>query len=300
MKQKPWYEMTKTELKAEFDRCKKDKSYFISHYVKVEHQLLGLCQFDLFPFQRRIIEALDSNRFNILRKFRQAGCTTIACAYALHICVFERNKTIAILSIGDAESTDVLARIKIMYDELPPFLKPSIKKGGDNKHTLELSTGCKIKAKPAKKSSGRSLSSYLLIIDEAAFIEHINEIWAAVFPIVSTGGRVFMLSTVNGMGNFFYEKWEEAIQGLNKFNAVDIDWQEHPQYKYNPAYEDLYARLREKDPKFTTDNFEENSKKNLGLKRWKQEFEKEFLGTGDTFIDGETLAILHDNTNADY
>jgi hypothetical protein len=254
----------------------------------------------LFEFQERIIHNLDEHRFNILRKFRQAGCTTIACAYALHIAIFEKNKTVAILSMGDVEATEVLSRIKIMYEELPPFLKPAIKIGGDNKHNLELINGCKIKAKPAKKTSGRSLSSYLLIIDEAAFIEHINEIWAAVYPIVSTGGRVFMLSTVNGMGNFFYEKWEEAKQHLNKFNPIDIDWEEHPQYKYNPKYEHLYASLKKVDPNFTTENFEEITKKNVGLKRWRQEFLKEFLGTGETFLDGETLTLLHDNTSSEY
>jgi hypothetical protein len=297
---KDWTKMNKEELKAEFQKCKRDKAYFISNYVKVEHQLLGLVPFELFDFQRRIIDNLDKNRFNILRKFRQAGCTTIACAYALHILVFERNKTIAILSIGDTESTEVLTRIKIMYDELPSFLKPAIKKGGDNKHTLELVTGCKVKARPAKKTSGRSLSSYLLIIDEAAFVENISDIWAAVYPIISTGGRVFMLSTVNGMGNFFHTMYEEARKGGNDFNVVDIEWQEHPQYKYNPKYEWLYNLLMERDSTYNVNHFEEATKKNIGIKRWKQEFEKEFLGTGDTYIDGETLTLLNDNTSKEY
>jgi hypothetical protein len=297
---KHWTKMNKEELKAEFLKCKRDKAYFISTYVKVEHQLLGLVPFELFDFQRRIIDNLDKNRFNLLRKFRQAGCTTIACAYALHILVFERNKTIAILSIGDTESTEVLTRIKIMYDELPSFLKPAIKKGGDNKHTLELVTGCKVKARPAKKTSGRSLSSYLLIIDEAAFVESIGDIWAAVYPIISTGGRVFMLSTVNGMGNFFHTMYEEARKGLNNFNVIDIDWQEHPQYKYDSRYEWLYSLLRERDDTYDVNHFEEATKKNIGIKRWKQEFEKEFLGTGETYIDGETLTLLNDNTSKEY
>lgn len=297
---KDWTKMNKEELKAEFQKCKRDKAYFISNYVKVEHQLLGLVPFELFDFQRRIIDNLDKNRFNILRKFRQAGCTTIACAYALHILVFERNKTIAILSIGDTESTEVLTRIKIMYDELPSFLKPAIKKGGDNKHTLELVTGCKVKARPAKKTSGRSLSSYLLIIDEAAFVENISEIWAAVYPIISTGGRVFMLSTVNGMGNFFHTMYEEARKGGNDFNVIDIEWQEHPQYRYDPRYEWLYNLLKERDSSYNVNHFEEATKKNIGIKRWKQEFEKEFLGTGDTYIDGETLTLLNDNTSKEY
>ena len=104
VKKKSWKEMSKEELKEEFLKCKNDVKYFIRNYIKVEHQLLGLVNFDLFPFQERIIDELESNRFNFLRKFRQAGCTTIGCAYIMHTAVFQKNKTITILSIGDTES----------------------------------------------------------------------------------------------------------------------------------------------------------------------------------------------------
>ena len=299
-KKKSWKEMSKDELKEEFLKCKNDVKYFIRNYIKVEHQLLGLINFDLFPFQERIIDDLETNRFNFLRKFRQAGCTTIGCAYIMHMAVFQKNKTITILSIGDTESIEILSRIKIMYDELPPWMQPKIVRGGDNKHTLELSNGNKIKARPAKKTSGRSLASYFLMIDEAAFIEHIDEIWAAVYPIISTGGRVFVLSTVNGMGNWYFNTYQEARAGRNEFNLIDIDWWEHPQYKYNEKYEWLYEYIREKDKKYDVARFEEVTKRNIGLKRWRQEYEKEFLGTGSTYIDGESLQFLHENIKQSY
>jgi hypothetical protein len=297
---KPWTQMTREELKKEALRCKEDKPYFIRNYIKVEHQLLGLVSFDLFPFQEKIINELDHHRFNILRKFRQAGCTTIACAYALHIIVFQKNKTVTILSMGDAESTEALSRIKIMYEELPPFLKPEITRGGDNKHNLQLVTGSKVKARPAKKTSGRSLAAYLLILDEAAFIENIQDIWTAAAPTISTGGRVFMLSTVNGMGNFFYQMWDNAIHKLNEFNPIDIIWTDHPQYHYNSEYEHLYAELKAKDPNYDVHKFEKAMQRNIGVKRWRQEYLAEFLGTGDTYIDGETLTLLNENANREY
>jgi hypothetical protein len=298
--EKSWKQMNADELRLEFKRCKDDPNYFISNYVKVEHQLLGLIQFNLFPFQEKIINDLENHRFNLLNKFRQAGATTLACGYSLWTAIFKRHKTIAILSMGDRESVEVLARIKLMYDELPPFLRPKIVKGGNSKHVLHFETGSKIKARPAKKTSGRSLAGYLLIIDEAAFIEHINEIWASVYPIISTGGRVLVLSTVNGMGNWYHETYSDALEKKNGFNIIDIDWREHPQYMYNPDYEWLYALLRAKDPDYDVHTFEEVTRKNIGLKRWRQEYEKEFLGTGNTYIDSETLINLHSNVNKEY
>ena len=294
---------TKEQAIEEYKKCEEDPVYFISKYVYVEHQLLGLVPFKLFPFQVEIIHALKDNRFNILRKFRQAGATTIACAYALWICVFLKNKTVTILSMGDTEAMDILARIDLMWSELPKFLQPSKTKGGDNKHNLEFTNMCKIKSRPSGKQSGRSLAAYFLIIDEGAFIDNIPDLWTAVYPIISTGGRVFALSTVNGMGGtgkWYFDKYTEATEGLNEFNPIDIDWKEHPQYYYNPDYEWLYEDLKSKDPKYNVHDFEKITKRNIGLKRWKQEYLAQFLGTGDTFIDGETLETIHKTTSDEY
>ena len=124
------------KLVEEFQKCKEDPIYFISSYIKVIHPVRGLVPFALYPFQKGIINAIENNRFNILRKFRQAGCTTIAAAYSLWLVTFQQHKSVVILSVGDTESTEVLDRIKIMYDELPSFLKPTIVES--NKHTLKL------------------------------------------------------------------------------------------------------------------------------------------------------------------
>ena len=130
--------METSKIVEEFKRCAEDPIHFISQYIKVTHPVRGLVPFKLYPFQETILDSLQNNRFSILRKFRQAGCTTIAAAYSLHMAIFQKHKSIVILSKGDAESTEVLERIKLMYDELPEFLKPGIIE--DNKHTLKLNS----------------------------------------------------------------------------------------------------------------------------------------------------------------
>jgi hypothetical protein len=213
-----------TKIKEEYKRCKEDPVYFISNYIKVVHPVRGLVPFKLYPFQNMIVDCLENNRFNILRKFRQAGCTTISAAYALWMCVFQEHKTVVFLSVGDTESTEILDRIKIMFDELPRFLQPKILQ--ENMHNLKLSTGSVIKSRPSGKQSGRSLAGSFLFIDEAAFIEHIDTIWAAVYPI-------------------------------------DIDkWQD-------------------------------TTRSNMSHKKWLQEYQCEFLGTGDTFIEGSILSTMN-------
>ena len=288
--------MENQKLLEEFKKCSTDPVHFISNYIKVTHPVRGLVPFKLYPFQERILSDLQSHRFNILRKFRQAGCTTIAAAYSLWMAIFQKHKSIVILSKGDAESTEVLDRIKLMYDELPEFLKPGIIE--DNKHTLKLKTHSVIKSRPSGKQSGRSLAGSLLIIDEAAFIENIDTIWAAVYPIISTGGRAFVLSTVNGIGNWYHEVYQKAINKDNAFNAIDIKWQEHPEYQYNPNFSHLYEEMIKKG--LDIHKWEETTKANMPTKQWLQEYECSFLGTGDTYIEGEILKQVVAQTSEEY
>lgn len=284
------------DLVAEFKKCKEDPVYFICNYIKVVHPVRGLVPFELYPFQEKIVAEFLTHRFNILRKFRQAGCTTLIAALSLWFSIFNKHKTVAILSKGDTESTELLERIKLMYDELPQFLKPELLE--NNKHTLRLGTLSTIRSRASGKQSGRSLAGSLLIIDEAAFIENIDTIWAAVYPIISTGGKVFVLSTVNGVGNWYHTIYTEAETQSNAFNIIDINWFDHPEYKRQPGFEHLYEELEKKN--INVDTWEKTTKSNLPLKQWLQEYECSFLGTGDTYIDGEILLQLQENISKDY
>lgn len=69
---------------------------------------------------------------------------------------------------------------------------------------IELPHGSKITAIPANPDTARGFSADLLL-DEFAYHKDSRKIWAAVFPMVSAGKRVRIVSTPNGKGNKFYE-----------------------------------------------------------------------------------------------
>ena len=267
--------MDSAQLKAEINKCRNDASYFIKNYVYITHPVRGRVKFDLYRFQERIINEFGKNRFNLMRKFRQAGATTICAAYALWYIIFNENKNVMVVSIGDRESRDFLDRAVNMYDDLPKWLKPQELER--NKHVIKLSTGSKIKSQPAGAGRGESVS--LLIVDEAAFIDKMTEFWMAIYPTISTGGSAFILSTVNGMANLYYELYHDAELGKNNFNVINIHWREHPEY---------------------TEDWAEVTRQNVGERAWLQEYEGEFLGTGETFIDGGTLQKVKTQTSENY
>jgi hypothetical protein len=270
---------SKEEAIAEYRKIRSDPIYFICNYLEVTHPIKGIVPFELYKFQKEIIGNLEDHRFNIIRKFRQAGITTISCAYALWCILFKENFAVIVISIGDRESQEFLTRVKQMYMRLPKWLR--LKYATLNKHELHIQkTGSYIRSLPSTANAGRGFSASLLIVDEAAFIEGMDKFWAAVYPVLSTGGSSFLISTVNGIGNFYYTKWMGAVNDSNEFNAIQINWEQHPEYAKPGWAEAMRA--------------------NMSKKQWLQEFECEFLGTGDTFVDSDVLTRLRDNIQEEF
>jgi hypothetical protein len=54
------------------------------------------------------------------------------------------------------------------------------------------------------------------------------------------------------------------------------------------------------EPPVNIDDWEKNTRANLSLKEWLQEYEANFLGTGETYIDGEILRQLKSDVNREY
>ena len=89
-----------------------------------------------------------------------------------------------------------------MNDLLPTWLKQTTIE--DNKLSLRYSNGSQIKVTSSSGDGGRSEALSLLVFDEAAFIDNIEEIWISQSTL-STGGNSIILSTPNGVGNFFHK-----------------------------------------------------------------------------------------------
>jgi len=98
-----------------------------------------------------------------------------------------------------------------------------------NKLTLRLSNGSQVKAVSAASDAGRSEAVSMLIIDEAAFIDGIDEIWASAQQTLATGGGAVVLSTPYGVGNWFHKTWTRAEAQENDFLPIKLPWYVHPE-----------------------------------------------------------------------
>jgi phage FluMu gp28-like protein len=63
-----------------------------------------------------------------------------------------------------------------------PDLDSNFKNHHDNKTSFELSNGSQIKAGTTSGDAGRSEALSLLVIDEAAHVEGLDELWTGLYP----------------------------------------------------------------------------------------------------------------------
>jgi len=213
-------------IKQEIKKCVVDPVYFMKKYVKIQHPHRGTIPFDLYTFQESTLQNFAEDRFTLILKSRQMGITTLVAAYSLWLMIFNSDKNILIISIKQEVSKEIITKVRFANDHLPSWLK--VPATTDNLLSLRLRNGSQIKATSSSKDAGRSMALSLLVLDEAAFIDDIEDIWTSAFNTLSTGGRAIVLSTPNGVGNWFHQKWVEAERKKNDFKTIVLLWSLHP------------------------------------------------------------------------
>ena len=141
--------------------------------------------------------------------------------------LFQKDKNILCIATKQETARNMVTKVKFMYDNLPSWLK--IEADENNKLSLRLSNGSQIKATSASSDAGRSEAVSLLLIDEAAFIDQIGEIWASAQQTLATGGGAIVLSTPYGTGNWFHKTWVSAENNENDFLPIRLPWYVHPE-----------------------------------------------------------------------
>lgn len=242
-------------------KCALSFNYFCHKYVKITHPKKGLLPFITYDYQRKAISDYEDNRFCIISKFRQGGLTTVTVLWAMWRCLFKLDETIMVVSRTDREAIASGEIVKRALEELPSWMQPQMSKNNDHQKIFT-DTGCKLFFYTPEAARGRSIT--YLIIDEAAFIPNMAKFWNDIFPTVNTGGNVIVVSTVNGVGNWYEETYHAAQRAENEFHIIDIDYTAHPEYDNVE-----WVRL---------------IRSQLGEKGFQQEILRDFLGAGDSFI----------------
>jgi len=269
-------QFTEAWQEEEWLKCASNFDYCASTYFEIRSLELGAVKFKMYPYQVRVLRDFERYRFNILRKFRQGGLTTLSVLWTLWMCMFRENKQVLVISKTDTEAVKAGKMARRVVDVLTmdyPWLAPRL--GSDSKHIMTFTdTRSELEFGGPSRARGQSLN--YVIVDEAAFIANMEEVWADMYPTVATGGNVMVVSTVHGIGNWYHKMWVDAKADRNGFNVIDLHYTEHPQY-CKPGWA-------------------EEARANLGDRLFAQEILGSFLGSGETYIDPGVLSKVDRET----
>lgn len=109
--------------------------------------------------------------------------------------------------------------------------------------------------------------------DEFAFVRaHIQEeFWLSVSPTLATGGACIIASTPNGDNNLYATLYKGAELGANEFKYKHVPWDAPP--NRDEAFKRTQIGL-------------------IGERKWKQEYECDFLSSDGNLIEGIVLAQI--------
>ena len=188
----------------------------------------------------------SSNKFRLLFKLfelednvafissRQIGKTTLALLYALYCMIFYPKIKIAFLTLDSNRGKDAVARLKEMMVKLPKWMRVKVKSKAERTTFYHLDNGSMfdtmfVSGSIDPDTLGRGLSGSIIILDEAAFIKHMDTVYSAMQPSISTA-KIFAkkhgfptcmiaVSTPNGAGgNWFYGILQRSVKFDDIYN----------------------------------------------------------------------------------
>lgn len=256
-------------ISDEYRKCASNPIHFMKKYCVIQHPTRGKIPFHLYKFQEECLTDFKDNRFNVILKSRQLGISTLSAGFILWKMIFNQDFNALVIATKVTVAKNLVEKVRVMHDLLPIWLRDgSSASVEDNKLSLKLKNGSQVKAITSSPDAGRSEALSLLVIDEAAFIRDIDEIWLSAQSTLSTGGSAIVLSTPNGVGNWFHKLWVNGKSGENGFNNIELHWTVHPER--NQDWRDEQTKI-------------------LGIKGAAQECDCDFVSSGDTVIDPHLL-----------
>lgn len=300
-----------TQQREIIRRSQQSVTWFLSNFGKLKHPSAGVLNFYPFSYQRNSIKCFRKHRLNIFRKCRQSGISKISGAFATWFAMFHPHKTVLIVSRRNEDAMGFLRdHVVFLYEHLPPWMKDVWKPKKQNEHEIIFPNGSRIQSLTSNPEVLRGNAASLNIIDESAFILGMDTMWAAGWPTLQHGGNVIVISTTNGVGNWYWSTWTDAEAGVNGFNPILVNWWDMDwAIEYRDPLSKDFKRIAPRDGIRKCTTKQEISKYGPYWSPWLEEqykalqkqgeswkFDQEiralFVGSGNTVLSKEVLAYI--------
>ena len=286
---------------------------YIENYIKIRNKEGKIVNFKLNNPQLKLYEIIKQFKQEkkpvrvIILKARQMGFSTLTESILFKDTVTKFNRRTGIITHLDMATTNLFNMSKLMLDNLPTELKPSIKNSNAKELIFDNEEGTGLKSKikcmtAGTSGVGRSDTFDNLHLSELAFWQ--GDVTATLTGLLQAvpnlpDTMIIIESTANGYEKF-KELWDSAVNGENDFYPLFVAWHELPEYSM--PYSGFKLTEEEKELKvrykLSNDQLEwrrwciRNNCQN-DIEQFKQEYpanpEEAFISTGASVFDKEKV-----------
>lgn len=166
-------------------------------------------RFEAYKYQKILVRLMGEYPNIVAIKGRQLGTTQCVLSKYLHDCCLNPAASNVLFMRNGDDSSAISRRARQMLLSIPEYVATS----GDNVGYLKIKNGGDLYFKNSSSEGSRSLDSCTgLLFDEAAFVENIQQIYAASSPSSALSGdklNKLIVSTPSAKSGFFWDKLNE-------------------------------------------------------------------------------------------
>ena len=195
-----------------------------------------------YEYQVDLVNSINNSANTIVLKSRQTGISETVCNYLLCRALTERGFAAVVFSKTQTDASELGRRVRAMANSIKG---ESIKFLTDSNIQLAFEGRGQIYFLPATPRAARGIPSCsALFLDEAAFLDGADDIYAAALPTLSMVGekaKVIVVSTPNTEHDFYGRLWSTDEGDWNK---VHIHYKSHPIYGKDPDWAEKTRKSR--------------------------------------------------------
>jgi len=238
----------------------------------------------LYKYQKRWVN--DRSRFKIGKWARQTGKSFSTALEAVIDCVEKVTKWV-FLSAGERQSKELIEaagmHARAINLAASDLIESEFKSEDDGtvykQLEIRFNGGSRIIGLPANPSTARGHSANVLL-DEFAFHKDSRAIWRALFPTVTRGFKIRIVSTPQGKQNEFYGIWTGGA-AYSKHNLT--------------IYDAVAQGLELKDEEGRPCTPEDLERALADDEAWAQEYLVEFLDEVSAFLTYDLIGTVEDD-----
>ncbi|MFY9423070.1 MAG: hypothetical protein WAP91_08790 [Bacilli bacterium] len=240
------------DVKKLIEKLYKDDRLYMEKCLKIRNKEGKLVPFKLNPMQEKSERLIYEHQVSkgkpvrvIWLKARQHGISTYCEGKIFKKTATNPYRNALIIAHEDKATQNLFAMSKLFYESLPPLLRPMKKYSNESALVFENPTNndeekyrnpglrSKITVATAKNvDTGRSAMIQSLHASEVAFWDNPETLMLGILQCVPDlpNTEVYIESTANGVGGYFYDLWHKAVKGENDYLPIFLAWFENPEY----------------------------------------------------------------------